>query len=71
MKDDTWSVHKKSSVGLKSKMYTFTTEDNHESKAQKVLIKLLLIVNSNMITTKLFCSIYHIWDIEWTEVLQW
>ena len=28
-------VHTKSFIGLKFKMYTFTTEDNHESKRAK------------------------------------
>ena len=32
-------------VGLKSKIYTFIAEDNHESKEQKALIKMLLVIS--------------------------
>ena len=44
-------------------MYTFTTEDNHESKRAKGINQNVSIMK----ITKLFCSIDHIWDIEWTE----
>ena len=39
MKDETCDVHIKSFVGLKPKMYTFTTEDNRESKRAKSINK--------------------------------
>ena len=35
-------------------MYTFITEDNHESKKQKVLIKMLMVMNYNMKVIKMF-----------------
>ena len=35
MKDETCDVPIKGFVGLKSKMYTFVTEENHESKKAK------------------------------------
>ena len=35
MKDETSGVSIKSFVGLKSKMNTFITENNHESKKRK------------------------------------
>ena len=35
MKDETCDVPIKAFVGLKSKMYTFVTEENHESKKVK------------------------------------
>ena len=53
-KDETSGVHIKGFVGIKSKMHTFVTEGNHESKKekginkkgkQKALIKMLLMMN--------------------------
>ena len=38
-KDETSGVPIKGFVGLKSKMYTFITEDNHESKKAKGINK--------------------------------
>ena len=35
-------------VGTKSKMYTFITGGNHESKNKRALIKILLMMNWNM-----------------------
>ena len=37
MKDETCGVPIKGFVRLKSKMYTFITEDNHESKIERAL----------------------------------
>ena len=45
MKDETDGISLKASVGGKSKTFTLITEDNHESKKQKTLIKMLLMTN--------------------------
>ena len=42
-------VHTKSFIGLKFKMYTFTTEDNHESKRAKC-------INRNVVSYELQCE---------------
>ena len=62
MKDESSGVPIKGSAGLKSKMKTFITEDNHESKGKKALVKVLLMMFMMMLMmiTKMFCSINHI-----------
>ena len=45
MKGETCCVLIKRFVGLKSKMYTFITEDNHESEISKALVKMMLTMN--------------------------
>ena len=45
MKDKTSDVLRKGFVRLKSKTYAFITEDNHKSKNQNVLTKMLLMMN--------------------------
>ena len=44
-RDENCDVPIKSFVGLKSKMYTYMTEDEYESKKQKVLVRVLLKMN--------------------------
>ena len=45
MKGETCGVLIKRFVGLKSKLYTFITEDNNESEISKVLVKMMLTMN--------------------------
>ena len=45
MKDETSGTPIKRFVGLKSKMYTLITNDNHQSKKAKKIIKMLLMMN--------------------------
>ena len=59
-KDETCGVPIKTLIGLKAKMYIHMTEDEHESKKQKVLITVLLKMNQNMKFTKMFYSVEHI-----------
>ena len=56
MKHETNGVTIKCSSGLKSKMYTFITEDNHESKKAKGITK-NIIMKQNMKIAKIFYSI--------------
>ena len=64
MKDETCGVSIKS---LKSKMFTFITEDNHESKKAKGINKNVVDMNYNMKFTKILCLILHIRDMKWAE----
>ena len=45
MKDERCGVPIKVFVRLKRKMYTFIIEGNHKSKKQKLLIKIMLMMN--------------------------
>ena len=46
MEDETCSVHIKVFAGLKSNLYTFVIEDNHESKKVKSIKK--IVVNDEL-----------------------
>ena len=47
-------------AGLKSKMYTFITEDSHESQKAKGINKNVVNNELKYKVTKIFCSIDHI-----------
>ena len=51
MKDETCGVDIKGFVGSKSKMHTFTTKENHESKRAKS-------INKNVFDFELNCEAY-------------
>ena len=60
MKEEICGVPIEGFVGLKSRMYTFITENNHESKNVNGINKTSLMMDYNMTITKMFCSVGHI-----------
>ena len=59
MKNETCDVPIKSFIGLKSKMYTITKEENHECKKAKYINKTIADDELKHEITKLFCSLDH------------
>ena len=47
-------------------MYTFTTEGNRDSKKANG-INNIVDDDYNTKTIRMFCSIYHLWHMKWTE----
>ena len=64
MKDETFGVPINPFLGLKGNTYTYMNETIMNVKNQKVLIKMLLIINQNMKITKMFCLMQHIWAMQ-------
>ena len=64
MKDETHGVTIKELDALKSKMYSFLTDDSSEHEKKRVLIKMLLQLQVIM-STEMFCWIRNVWDIRW------
>ena len=54
-------------VGLKSKMYAFIKEGNHESKKANGINKKVVDDELKYKDYKKICSIDHIWDMKWIE----